>query len=192
MAPFPDQDPLINRTGMKRHATPMHGHCQLSRRSTEAEWGLEDGMVRVKSPQNLGAAVVFIGLALIGLIFGRDLAFGSTAKMGPGFFPTILSLLVLGIGLLNVAKAFTITGEPIEKPHWRPITFICLAMMAFGFAVPYIGLAFSAALLTFLAAGARRDTRWGETVFLAFFLAIFSVLLFVYALGQSMPAWWGA
>ena len=55
-----------------------------------------------------------------------------------------------------------------------------------------IGLAFSAALLTFLAAGARGDTRWGETVFLAFFLAIFSVLLFVYALGQSMPAWWGA
>ena len=149
-------------------------------------------MVRVKSPQNLGAAVIFIGLALIGLIFGRDLAFGSTAKMGPGFFPTILSLLVLGIGLLNVAMAFTITGEPIEKPHWRPITFVCLAMMAFGFAVQYIGLAFSAALLTFLAAGARKDTRWGETVFLALFLAIFSVLLFVYGLGQSMPAWWGA
>jgi len=161
-------------------------------RSALADPGPEDGMVRVKSPQNLGAAVIFIGLALIGLIFGRDLAFGSTAKMGPGFFPTILSLLILGIGLLNVAMALTIEGEAIERPHWRPLTLICVAMMVFGFAVDYIGLALSAALLTFLAAAARSDTRWGETFFLAIFLGVFSVLLFVYGLGQSMPAWWGA
>ncbi len=148
-------------------------------------------MVRVKSPQNLGAAIIFIGLALIGLIFGRDLAFGSTAKMGPGFFPTILSVLILGVGLLNILLALSIDGPAIEKPHWRPLAFVCAAIMIFGFTINYIGLALSAALLTFLAAGARSDTRWGETAALAVFLAIFSVLLFVYGLGQSMPAWWG-
>jgi len=149
-------------------------------------------MLRVKSPQNLGAAVIFIGLALIGLVYGRDLPFGSAAKMGPGFFPTILSLLILGIGLLNVARALTIDGPEIEKPHWRPLTFVCAAMMIFGLTINYIGLALSAALLTFLAAGARPDTRWREIAVLAVVLAIFSVLLFVYGLGQSMPAWWGA
>ncbi len=149
-------------------------------------------MVRVRSPQNLGAAVIFIGLALIGLIFGRDLTFGSPAKMGPGFFPTILSLLILGVGLVNVVMALAIDGEPIERPHWRPLTFVCVAMMVFGFTVDYIGLALSAALLTFLAAGARSDTNWRETVVLAVVLAFFSVLLFVYGLGQSMPAWPGA
>ena len=148
-------------------------------------------MLRVKSPQNLGAAVIFTGLALIGLVYGRDLPFGSAAKMGPGFFPTILSLLILGIGLLNVAKALTIDGPAIERPHWRPLAFVCGAMMIFGLVINYIGLAFSAALLTFLAAGARPDTRWRETAVLAVVLAIFSVLLFVYGLGQSMPAWWG-
>lgn len=148
-------------------------------------------MVRVKSPQNLGAAVIFTGLALIGLVFGRDLPFGSAAKMGPGFFPTILSLLILGIGLLNVFMALTIEGPEIEKPHWRPLTFVCVAMMVFGLAINYIGLAFSAALLTFLAAGARSDARWRETAVLAVVLGVFSVLLFVYGLGQSMPAWWG-
>jgi hypothetical protein len=149
-------------------------------------------MVRVKSPQNLGAAVIFIGLALIGLVYGRDLPFGSAAKMGPGFFPTILSLLILGIGLLNVARALTIDGPEIEKPHWRPLTFVCAAMMIFGLTINYIGLALSAALLTFLAAGARSDARWRETAVLAMVLGVFSVLLFVYGLGQSMPAWWGA
>ena len=149
-------------------------------------------MVRVKSPQNLGAAVIFTGLALVGLVNGRDLPFGSAAKMGPGFFPTILSLLVLGIGLLNVAMALTIDGPAIERPQWRPLAFVCASMMIFGLAINYIGLALSAALLTFLAAGARPDTRWREIAVLAVVLAIFSVLLFVYGLGQSMPAWWGA
>ena len=149
-------------------------------------------MLRVKSPQNLGAAVIFIGLALIGLVFGRDLRFGSAARMGPGFFPTILSLLILGIGLLKAASAFIVEGPAIEKPHWRPLTFVCAAMMIFGLVINYIGLALSAALLTFIAAGARSDARWREVAVLAVVLGVFSVLLFVYGLGQSMPAWWGA
>ena len=148
-------------------------------------------MVRVKSPQNLGAAVIFIGLASIGLVFGRDLTFGSAAKMGPGFFPTILSLLILGIGLVNVIMALTIEGPAIEKPHWRPLSFVCAALMIFGLVINYIGLALSAALLTFLAAGARSDARWREVAALAVVLGVFSVLLFVYGLGQAMPAWWG-
>jgi len=148
-------------------------------------------MLRVKSPQNLGAAVIFIGLALIGLVFGRDLRFGSAARMGPGFFPTILSLLILGIGLLKAASAFIVEGPAIEKPHWRPLTFVCAAMMIFGLVINYIGLALSAALLTFIAAGARSDARWREVAVLAVVLGVFSVLLFVYGLGQSMPAWWG-
>jgi len=149
-------------------------------------------MLRVKSPQNLGAAVIFTGLALVGLVYGRDLPFGSAAKMGPGFFPTILSLLILGIGLLNAFMAFTLEGPEIEKPHWRPLTFVCAAMMIFGLVINYIGLALSAALLTFIAAGARSDARWREVAVLAVVLGVFSVLLFVYGLGQSMPAWWGA
>jgi len=156
-------------------------------------WGSNTGgrMIRVKSPQNLGAAVIFIGLAAIGLVFGRDLTFGSAAKMGPGFFPTILSLLILGIGLLQGASAFIVEGPAIERPHWRPLTFVCAAMMIFGLAINYIGLAFSAALLTFIAAGARPGARWGEIAVLAVVLGVFSVLLFVYGLGQAMPAWWG-
>mgnify|MGYP006272111815 FL=1 len=148
-------------------------------------------MVRVKSPQNLGAAVIFIGLATIGLVFGRDLSFGSAARMGPGFFPTILSLLILGIGLIKAVMSLAVDGPAIDRPHWRPLTFICAAMMIFGLVINYIGLAFSAGILTFIAAGARPGAKWGEIAILAVILGVFSVLLFVYGLGQSMPAWWG-
>ena len=48
-------------------------------------------MLRVKSPQDLGAGLVFMLIGVAGLYFGSDLAFGTAARMGPGYFPTLLS-----------------------------------------------------------------------------------------------------
>ena len=52
-------------------------------------------------------------------------------------------------------------------------------------------LAITAALLSVLAAFARRKVNLLETALLAIGLALFSVGLFVYGLSQPFPAWWG-
>ena len=56
-------------------------------------------MLRVKSPQDIGAGLVFVLIGLAGLYFGSELAFGTSARMGPGYFPTLLSVLIIAIGL---------------------------------------------------------------------------------------------
>lgn len=48
-------------------------------------------MVRIKSPQDFGAAIVFILIGLAGIYFGWDLRTGTAARMGPGYFPLVLS-----------------------------------------------------------------------------------------------------
>jgi hypothetical protein len=148
-------------------------------------------MLRVKSPQNLGAGLVFILIGAAGFLLGRDLAFGTPARMGPGFFPLILSGLILGLGVIISLTGFALRGPHIEPMKWRPITTVSLAIVGFGFAMTQLGLALSAILLTFIAALARKDIRWRETAALAVVLAAFSVGLFIYGLGQAMPAWWG-
>jgi hypothetical protein len=148
-------------------------------------------MLRIKSPQDIGAAVVFMGIGLAGLYFGSDLAFGSAGRMGPGYFPMILSSLILGIGVIVGLKALTIEGPPIEAMHLRPILVVVAAILAFGYLIDRIGLALTAALLTVMAGFARRDVNLLETALLAVGLALFSVGLFVYGLSQPFPAWWG-
>ena len=37
----------------------------------------EDGMIRVKSPQDLGAGLLFIFIGVVGVYFGKGLTFGS-------------------------------------------------------------------------------------------------------------------
>lgn len=148
-------------------------------------------MLRVRSPQDFGAGILFLLIGVAGIYFGRDLAFGSTSNMGPGYFPTIISALITLIGVIVAAKALSVDGPPIEKVHIRPILFLMLAIAAFGFLIAKIGVVISAFLLIMLAAYARREVNFIETIIFAIATSIFVVLIFVYALGQPMPIWWG-
>jgi hypothetical protein len=148
-------------------------------------------MLRVKSPQDLGAGLVFLAIGLAGLYFGNELAFGSSARMGPGYFPTLLSWLIILIGLIVGFRGMTIEGPPIERVQLRPISFILGAILIFGFLIEAVGLALTAVALTVLAAYARREANLAETLMLGVGLALFTVLVFVYILGQPLPAWWG-
>jgi hypothetical protein len=148
-------------------------------------------MLRVKSPQDLGAGVVLTLIGLAGFYFGRDLAFGTAARMGPGYFPMLLSVLIIAIGLIVGARGLTIPGPPIEPVQLRPILFIIAAILMFGFLIESIGLALTAVVLTVLAAYARREVNLRETILLGVGLAVFTVVVFVSVLGQPLPAWWG-
>jgi hypothetical protein len=151
----------------------------------------ENRMVRVKSPQDVGSGVVFLLIGLAGLWFGRDLAFGTAGRMGPGYFPVLLSALIIVVGLVVAFKGLTIEGPPIEPVQLRPICFIVAAILIFGLLIDSIGLALTAILLTIFAAYARPEVNLRETILLGVGLALFTVVVFVYVLGQALPAWWG-
>jgi hypothetical protein len=148
-------------------------------------------VLRIKSPQDVGAALVFVTVGIAGIYFGSDLRFGTPGAMGPGFFPTILSWIVLAIGIIVGVKALSVEGPPIEPFKLRPAAIILVAILGFGYLIDMVGLAITAALLTLFTAFARRDVNLLETLLLAAGLALFCVLLFVYALSQPFPAWWG-
>jgi Tripartite tricarboxylate transporter TctB family len=148
-------------------------------------------MLRIRSPQDLGAAVVLVAIGLAGAYFGKDLSFGTAGSMGPGYFPIILSWIIVGVGLVLGLTGVTVEGPPIEPIQFRPITVIIAAILVFGILISTAGLAIAAVLLTVLAAYARRDVNLKEAVLLGVGLAVFTVGVFVYGLSQPLPAWWG-
>jgi len=148
-------------------------------------------MLRVRSPRDLGAGLVFVAIGAAGIVFGQGLTFGSAARMGPGYFPTLLSYLIIAIGLLLAVRSLATDGPRIEAVSFRPLVAIIAAILIFGALINRTGLALAAALLTIVAAYARRDVDLKETLLLAVGLALFTVVVFVYGLSQPLPAWWG-
>ena len=111
--------------------------------------------------------------------------------MGPGYFPIILSWIIVAVGVVLGLRALTIEGPRIEPVQLRPIMVIIAAVLMFGFLINAVGLAVAAVLVTILAAYARRDVNLAEAALLGIGLAAFSVVVFVYGLSQPLPAWWG-
>lgn len=148
-------------------------------------------MLKIRSAQDFGAGLVFALLGIVGIIFGRDLAFGSAARMGPGYFPILISGLLIVVGVAVMAKSMTIEGPQIQRFALRPIIFVNAALLVFGFAIESLGLAVTSVLMTLIAALSRNDTKWRQMIVFSIGLAIFAVVVFVYALGLPLKAWWG-
>jgi hypothetical protein len=116
---------------------------------------------------------------------------GSAGRMGPGYFPRLLSWLIIAIGLFIGLKSLVVDGPPIQPPQFRPIFFCLVSIIIFGYMMKYVGLFLTAIVLVLVAAYARPKVNLLETLIFGFAMSIGTILIFVYALGQPLPAWWG-
>jgi putative tricarboxylic transport membrane protein len=144
-------------------------------------------MIRIKSPQDAGAAILLIVIGLGGLWFGRDYELGTVSQMGPGYMPMLLSAGLVIFGAIVALRAITVDGPPIERGLWYPSALILLAVILFAFLIETAGLAPATFAVAVLSAFASAEVRWKEAVALGAGLAIFCVLVFVYGLRQPIP-----
>lgn len=147
-------------------------------------------MLKVKSPQDLGAGVLFLAIGLAGIVLGRDLDFGTARNMGPGYFPMLISALIVLLGLIVAVRAFSLEGPAIERLQLRPILMLLVALAVFSFLIREIGVVITSILMMVVAAYARPNVSVVETLIFAVCVAAFVALIFVFGLNQPMPLWW--
>jgi hypothetical protein len=130
--------------------------------------------------------VLFLLIGAAGLWLGRDYEMGTAARMGPGYMPRVLSGGLVVFGLVVGLRAVALRGPAIEPVVWRPNVLILGAILSFVFLIESAGLAIATFVVTVLSARAAADSRVRETIVLGIFLATFCVVVFIYALRQSM------
>lgn len=124
-----------------------------------------------------------------------DLPIGTTFRMGPGYFPAAVGLLVIGLGLA-IAMAGLRNGpaEKLSPIRLRGILFIALAILVFLFTVRGAGLVPAVAAAVVLARLADPESGLVGTLVLAAALCAFCAAVFVYGVGLPIPVfgtWWG-
>jgi putative tricarboxylic transport membrane protein len=65
----------------------------------------------IRNPKDILAGLLFIALALAFAYAGRDLPMGSSVRMGPGYFPLILSSVLGFFGIIVFIDGFRFEGE---------------------------------------------------------------------------------
>jgi putative tricarboxylic transport membrane protein len=146
--------------------------------------------LRVASPQDFWAGVLFGAFGLFAAVYAAlNYKIGTAVRMGPGYFPLWVGGIVFVLGLVLALRALRIEGPPLPRLEWRPLVFILGGSIAYGYTLKPLGLIASTLLLVIISAAGGHEFRWREAILLAAALAVFSILVFVYALGLPFPLW---
>ncbi len=156
--------------------------------------------MKIKSQKDFFAGLMFLAVG-VGFAWGATTYnVGTGARMGPGYFPLMLGILLAIIGAAIMFKATvveTMDGEQIGSWAWKQIVFIIGANLLFGvllaglpsFGVPAMGLIVAIYGLTFVASLAGHEFHFKQVFVLATVLAAGSYVAFVWALNLQFPVW---
>ena len=135
--------------------------------------------------------------ALAGLLFGaigvmtyigaEDYPMGFVERMGPGYFPTMLGVILTLFGIYIFARGL-LSGEPVKGEWgWKPLALITLSILLFGFLMERFGLVPAIVAVFFLSSLAGHEFRFTETVLLTLVMGAFAVGVFFYGLKLPYP-----
>jgi hypothetical protein len=147
--------------------------------------------MKIKAPKDFWAGLMFIGFGIAFAAIAQNYQMGTSVRMGPAYFPTVLGGILAVIGLAILIPSLVTEGPKVPKFYFKPIILLNLALVLFGLFLKPLGLAIAIAALVGIGAFGGLDFRWKEVVILFVVLAIFSVLVFVRGLGLPIPVWPG-
>lgn len=146
-------------------------------------------MLRVRNPRDFCGGVLLVALGVFAIVVARGYATGTAARMGPGYFPDLLGMLLVVIGGVLGAKSLRVRGPALPHWPWRPTAIVLGSVVLFGAIVEHAGLALSTVVLAFAASTAASDFRWREALACSVLLAVLASLVFVEGLGVQLPLW---
>jgi hypothetical protein len=156
--------------------------------------------VNIKSQKDFFAGLMFIIIGAAFAIGAYSYSMGEGARMGPGYFPRLLGVLLAILGSVILFKSLTVAtadGEKIGSIAWKPLVCIIGANLLFGVCIgglpvikfPALGMMVGIYVLTFVASIAAEQYKPVEVFILATVLAIISYLAFIVLLKLQFPVW---
>ncbi len=132
-----------------------------------------------------GMMLIVIGAAA--MFIARDYRFGSALRMGPGFFPTILSGILIAFGVCITAVGLR-SGEKIQgNLSLRAFLLLPLSLVLFGVLMDLAGFIPALTALVFVSAASGKEFKWGEVLLLTVLMTLASTALFIWGLGLPYP-----
>ena len=133
-----------------------------------------------------GAVIIALGLAFALGALAYEV--GDPLRMGPGYMPLALGIIIVALGIGVVIKGFIAgEGEAIGGVDWRAVVLLTAALLFFGLTVRGLGVAAALLGTTLLASLARSRTSLIEVVLISVGLTVLSVVLFIYVLQLRVP-----
>jgi hypothetical protein len=147
--------------------------------------------MNIRNQKDFWAGIMFVAFGAAFAGYGTRYAFGSAERMGPGYFPTVLGLLLVAIGIVVAVGGLAMKGdaEKVDKFDWRTLLLIIGPIVLFGVFLQTLGLVACLFMLVAVSSYASHEFSWKATLGNAAVLIGLSLLVFVYLLKLQFPLW---
>jgi hypothetical protein len=146
-------------------------------------------MAHVRHPKDFVAGLMFIAIGIAAIVIAANYPLGTAARMGPGYFPRILGILLIVLGTILALRALRLQGPPLTRWPARPTLVVLGSVVLFGLIVNRVGVALSTVILIVAASAASHEFRPKESVVAGVLLAGLAVTVFVIGLKLQLPIW---
>ncbi len=140
-----------------------------------------------RSNRDFWAGMMFFAIGVTAILIAREYPFGSTLRMGPGYFPILLGGILGLFGIYIMGKG--LRRREKMQGNWSARAFIVLPVVTvlFGVLMERAGFVPALAVLVFGSAAAGSEFKWTEVLLLTLFLILLSLALFIWGLGLPYP-----
>jgi len=147
--------------------------------------------LRIKDKKDFASGLMFIAFGAFFAILARGYQMGTAAKMGSGYFPFWLGVLLGLLGLVVLIKSLAASSEEHDLGtwDWKTVLWITGAVVLFAVILQYLGLILSIIILVFFSALASHEFNWKQTLVSSLILIAICYGAFVWGLKLQFPVW---
>jgi hypothetical protein len=146
---------------------------------------------RIRNQKDFAAGLVYL-LGGAGFSLGAlNYKIGDAARMGPGWFPFFVGILLVIVGLVTAAGALrpTASQEPLQRPQFGPLAWVIGAVVLFGLLLQPLGMVAALAVLVLVSSAASHEFGWKGALATAVALILFSSAVFIWGINLQIPLW---
>ena len=145
----------------------------------------------IRNQKDVAAGLIYVVAGAAFSLGALNYKLGDAARMGPGWFPFWVGILLAAVGMATVASGMRphAEAEAVKRPQIGAMAWILGAVVLFGLLLQPAGLVLALVALVLVSSRASHEFTWRGTLANAVVLIAFSVGAFIKGINLQIPLW---
>jgi len=143
--------------------------------------------MKIRDRHDIIGGFTLTALGLFVVFYSQRYEFGDLNRMGPGYFPVALGVLLTVLGLIIAIPALFREGERIHFDG-APFLLVVGSLAAFAMALKPLGIV-AATVISVVISSMASEMSWKARALLAIGVAAITYVVFIFGLSMVIPVW---
>jgi hypothetical protein len=147
--------------------------------------------LRIRNQKDVAAGLLYAAFGAAFSLGALNYKLGNPERMGPGFFPFWIGILLVVVGAFTIFSGVQATAakEAVKRPHMGPLAWVIGGVVLFGLLLQPLGMVAALAVLVLVSSLASHEFTWKGTIATAVALILFSSAVFIWGINLQIPLW---